>query len=209
MDRKGIGYFVGGIVVGGAVAGVGVWRYSKAYFTKLKNEAIDELARYYHSKYGIEEKKEEKDIESGDKKESNVEVETVKTEYEGIADIYRTSKEERTVVNYNDISGSGKSGSNASTVKKKGKKKKPYMIDKETFEENECGYDKIFVAYYEADNTFVNEETDEVIDVLDEIGSSNLNSAEDYDGQIFVANDQIATMYMLTVEHAAWCEEGI
>lgn len=208
---KGIIFFFSGMTLGAAGGGYAVYKYAKRYFEVQKQEAINELAEYYHNKYNdIPVKEVQVGDESPIKKKSNDEVktETEKT-YEEMAGIYKPIEEEHKVVtDYRSISGGNSSDDGRPASKKKSKKKKPYLIDQDIWDANDGDYDKMFIKYYEADNVLIDEETDSPVDILNELGSGNLNNPEDED-YVYIANDQMKSFYMVTFEHGAWSEEGL
>jgi len=208
VDTKGLIFFISGLVIGAAGGGYLVFRYTKSYYEKENEAAALERAEYYHNKYNDIPVKEVKDDEkvSEEKGNDKVKAEEEKESYEGMAGIYKPDESNRVITDYHSISSGDSSSDSRPSTKKKGKKKKPYIISEEIFNENVQDYDKVFVSYYEVDNVFINDETDEQPDLMDEIGSNNLYEADD---ELFVANDQTKTMYSVTIEHKAWSEEGL
>lgn len=213
---KGVLIFVGGLVIGGAGGGYAAFAITKRYFEKENRDAANELAEYYHKKYNDIPEKEDRNDTSEHKEKSNEKVgRSIKEEkdiYEETSGIYRPSEEERKVVtNYSSIS--NRNGSPADprpeSKIKKGRKKKPYVIDEATWDANEANYDKRFISYYEADNVLIDDESDTQIDIWNELGEHNFNDIEDYETPIIIANDQFKTMYMVEVVPGAWSEEEL
>ena len=206
MEGKRVLLFISGMILGAAAGGGVAWYVTKRYYEKENMEAANERAEYYHKKYNdIPLKKEEPTDESSNKEKGDDEVETEETSYEKVSGIYRPEESDRVVVDYKSI-GSSSDNNPQSSQKKKGRKKKPYLISEEIWNENEIDYDKRFISYHEADGVLVDDETDSPVDIMNEIGEFNLNDTEDLDEAIYIANDQIRMMYMVTVEHDAFNE---
>lgn len=210
VNVKGILYFFSGMILGAAGAGYAVYRVSKSHFEKENRAAVDELAAYYHNKYEKPKKAEKKEETLDDSSSKEKDIQKVGAEeeksYEEVSGIYRPTESSKVVTDYRSISGDNSSDSARPASRKKGKKKKPYVIDKDVFEENAMNYDKRFIIFYEADRVLVDEESEEVIDIWTEIGEQNLNNDAAEDDEIFIANDQYTTLYMVTIEHRAWAE---
>ena len=209
VNVKGLIFFFSGLVLGAAGGGYLAYKYTKGYYERENEAAALERAEYYHNKYNDIPVKEVQITDASPLKGKSfgeVEAKEEKDTYEEISGIYKPDESNKVVTDYHSISGSGNTDSRPST-KKKGKKKKPYVISEEIFNENVQDYDKCFLNYYEVDNVFIDDETDEQLeDIMDDIGSNNLFDADD---KLIVANDQTKTMYNITIIHAAWSEEGL
>ena len=208
---KGILLFASGLIFGAAGGGCGVYFYCKKRYEKELSDYAAEQADYYHKKYNdIPVKEVQVSDESPLKEKGNdkVKTEEEKSSYEEVSGIYKPKESDRVVTDYKSISDDD-GNNDIRPNKKKGKKKKPYVISHEIWDENEMNYDKQFIKYYEADNVLIDEETDSPVDIMNQLGESNFNDIEDYEEPIFIANDQFHEMYMVTVEPSAWAEEGL
>ena len=208
---KGILLFASGLILGAAGGGYAAYLYSKNHYEKEMADAAAEQAAYYHKKYNDipvkEEKKDEQVPEEKGDEEIRPDTKEEYETYEKASGIYRPKEPDRVVTDYKSASSSD--DSDIKPGKKKGKKKKPYVITQEIWDDNEMDYDKQFIKYYEADGVLIDEESDSPVDIMNQLGESNFNDIDDYEEPIFIANDQMREMYMVTVEPSAWSEEGL
>lgn len=205
---KSLIFGIGGFIAGLAVGGAGVYVYSKRYFEEKSNADIQEMAEYYNKKYGL---KEEKKDEAISKKESDEEVKEagIQAEYENISDIYSAPKSSEPPVAYTNFFGDSDGSSDKPASKKKGGRKKkvtgPVRVEDDVWDNIPSGWDSRFLVYYEADDVLMDEESEQVLEDKESLVGNDILK-DNKDDIVIISNEQLHTIYHVTVEKMAYSE---
>ena len=179
------------IFAAGAAIGVGgsFLYFKKKYKSEADNE-INEVRQYYQKK--IEKEKERLDkLEN----ESNKIDKAIEEYTEEVKDISKKTK-----VKYNKVSEDEKTqiGKENEEVKAEAESPeedeptKPYLITEEEFLNDKNDYDKISLTYYMFDDTLA-DESDEMIDIEENISSDIYNQIAGSDEDLYVRNNVLQT----------------
>lgn len=179
------------IFAAGAAIGVGgsFLYFKKKYKSEADNE-VNEVRQYYQKK--IEKEKERLDkLEN----ESNKIDKAIEEYTEKAKDISKKTK-----VKYNKISEDEKTqiGKENEEVKAEAESPeedeptKPYLITEEEFLNDKNDYDKISLTYYMFDDTLA-DESDEMIDIEENISSDIYNQIAGSDEDLYVRNNVLQT----------------
>lgn len=179
------------IFAAGAAIGVGgsFLYFKKKYKSEADNE-VNEVRQYYQKK--IEKEKERLDkLEN----ESNKIDKAIEEYTEKAKDISKKTK-----VKYNKISEDEKTqiGKENEEVKAEAESPeedeptKPYLITEEEFLNDKNDYDKISLTYYMFDDTLA-DESDEMIDIEENISSDIYNQIAGSDEDLYVRNNTLQT----------------
>lgn len=219
MDNSTKNLLIGGIsfLAGAAIGGAGMFFYSKRYFQEKSDAEIKDMADYYNNKYAddILKKKEEGKDDKGVKEESNEQEQAQQKEYVEKASIYdKIEDDELSRTNYTDMfrdSKSGDSSDSASNKKKKDRKKKAEIeiVDDEVWNENPGNLDTKFIVFYDADNTLVDEDTEQIVDDPTLVDFINKNENEAIDDTMILQDNKLNTLYHVTIMQAAFSEVGL
>lgn len=207
---------VGGVsfLLGAGLSGAGVYFYTKRYFEEKTQEEIQSMGEYYISKYG--EEKEDEDDKPGDKEKSDSKEQAeakVQSDYEDISDIYKSKSDESDRINTSYSGYYDSSSGRGSTKRKNSKKKKKEdieIVESEVWDENPGNFDTMFLVYYDADGTLVDEETEQIfdggLDDKDDIIKAIESGDPDGNGVLIVQSNFTKILYHITVEQMAYTE---
>lgn len=201
-------------ILGAAAGGTGSFFVCKRYYKAKNDEELKNQTEYYMNKYDI--LKEDKDDGSGkkegaEKEPSKEEMQFIKAS--DVSDVYKSkSPEEMDKVAYGQYFNNDDTGNDISvkkTKKKVTRKNGPKLVTKDIWEANPDNYEKKFLIYYDADDVMIDEESEQVIeDGKELVGADNLDTADQFDNEIFVSNAKTKCIYQVTVEQMSFLETG-
>ncbi len=207
MDNKIFIAAAGGTLLGLVGGAVGSYLYCKRYFQQKFDAETMEMAEYYRNKYGVSELEEKvDDTRSEEKSIEEQQTSGDETKCENLSDNYKSQSSDQPPVAYNKFFGN--SDNNTDGKKKKNKKKlKPYPVEEDIWNEPPEGFETSFLMYYEADNTLVDEETEQPLedkeDIIEAINQGQIDNDSDV---IFVEDPAHNKLYHITVEQMAFSE---
>lgn len=167
-----------------------VMGFVSAYFLIRKDfnnqleEEIEKTREYYRK---IDQRKSKNQENHAEKdKECKEEVKKENDHYEKMVNLYREPTPEPL-----DI--------------KEMRESEPYVIDEDTYFENELNYEQVSLTYYEEDKVLCYEYEEIVDDINYLIGNEALES---FEGDIvYVCNDKIGSLYEITRFHQSYKKE--
>lgn len=181
----GVGGFLLGLVTGGVIA----YKYLNKQIPILVDEETEHIKAYAKSQI-------EKLEQELDKLQPSTEINTEDSELQG-SNIVFEETEDADELKPKDIVQKRP----GTILERADRMKQPFLITYEQFDEDMQHFDKVMLTYYAGDETFMNEETDEVIeDIRNWVGDAYeyFGSNPEEPNVLYIRNYKRASDYELT-----------